>query len=265
MIITLLLPITYYGFYFSILVKFIIIKNIKNNNVIISSGLSAKYNLNKSNKIELNEKYSNLKYEFDIDDVYNTTGSLIVFIDQESFKNTFTDGYLVSYFSDNKLNISEDMIYKTITYDDLVLISNQLADSMGRVFVLFVGISVILFVLLVFLLAKIVIEKNQTQISMLKIIGYKTTDINKIYNVATGIVTIISLIISTFIAQFFIKIAWNIVLKNRMKGWLDFYVAPYLYALILVIGIVSFIIVYFIETIKISKINLADALKDDTL
>jgi putative ABC transport system permease protein len=186
-------------------------------------------------------------------------------MDIDLFENTFDEGYLASYFSDNKLNISDDLIYKTITYDDLVLVSTQLADSMGRVFFLFVSISVILFILLIFLLAKIVIEKNQTQISMLKIIGYKTKDINMIYNVATGIVTLISLVISTFIAQFFIKLAWDIVLKNKMKGWLDFYVAPYLYLEILGIGIISFLIVYLIESYKISKINLAFALKDDTL
>ncbi len=239
--------------------------NIKENKIIVSSGLSSKYRLNKNGKIILNEKYSSNTYEFDICDVYNTTGNMIIFMDSNLFKNTFEDGYLTSYFSDKALDISDEFVYKTITYDDLVLVSNQLADSMGRVFLLFVSISVILFVLLIFLLAKIVIENNQSQISMLKIIGYKTTDINKIYNVATGIVTIISLIISTFIAQFFIKLAWDIVLRNKMKGWLDFYVAPYLYLEIFGIGVISFLIVYIIESVKISKIKLADALKDDTL
>ena len=50
-----------------------------------------------------------------------------------------------------------------------------------------------------------------------------------------------------------------------MSGWLDFYVAPYLYPVILGIGVGAFIFVYLIESRKISKINLALALKDDTL
>lgn len=233
--------------------------------VVISSGLKEKYKLKKNNNITLKEKYEDSTYELSILDIYNTTGSLVIFMDYELFKETFDDNYLTSYFSDKKLDVSDELVYKTITYDDLVVISNQLASSMSKVFFLFVSISVILFVLLIFLLAKIVIEKNQNQISMLKIVGYKTSDINKIYNVATGIVTVISVIISTFIAKFFIKIAWDLVLRYKMKGWLDFYVAPYLYAEILGIGILSFLVVYLIESRKISKINLADALKDDTL
>ena len=146
-----------------------------------------------------------------------------------------------------------------------ILVSNQLTDSMGKVFFLFTAISIILFVLLIFLLAKIVIEKNQSQISMLKIIGYDTFNINKIYNISTGIITILSVVISTFIAQFFIKIAWDIVLQTQMKGWLDFYIEPYLYPLIFGIGLGSFLIVYLIESRKISKINLSVALKDDNL
>ena len=212
--------------------------------VVVSSDLKNKYGLGKGKEIKINEKYSDSKYELMIQDSYESTGTLVLFMDIELFENTFEDGYLASYLSDEKLEISDDLIYKIITYDDLVLISNQLADSMGRVFLLFVSISVILFILLIFLLAKLVIEKNQSQISMLKIIGYKTKDINMIYNVATGIVTFVSLIISTFISQFLIKIAWNIVLRNQMKGWLEFYVAPYLYIEILGIGIISFLIVY---------------------
>ncbi len=185
-------------------------------------------------------------------------------MDMDLFIENF-DSYLTSYFSDNKLDITDDYIYKTITLEDLILVSNQLSDSMGKVFILFTAISIILFVLLIFLLAKIVIEKNQSQISMLKIIGYDTFNINKIYNITTGIITILSVVISTFIAQFFIKICWDIVLKTKMKGWLDFYVAPYLYPTIFGIGILSFLVVYFIESKKISKINLAFALKDDSL
>ena len=239
--------------------------NIEKNKVVVASGLKSKYNLKINNTIKLEEKYSDDVYELNISDVYETTGTLIVFMDKEFFMDTFDSGYLTSYFSDNKLDISDEYVYKTITLDDLIVVSNQLSDSMGKVFVLFTAISVILFVLLIFLLAKIVIEKNQSQISMLKIIGYDTFNINKIYNISTGIITIISVVISTFIAQFFIKIAWDLVLRYEMKGWLDFYIAPYLYPVIFGIGILSFLVVYFIESFKISKINLSLALKDDNL
>ncbi len=239
--------------------------NINNKNkVVVSSDLKSKYGFKNGSSITLEEKYNDNKYKFSVDGVYETTGMLIIFMDSNLFLEEFDD-YLTSYFSDNKLDISDEYVYKTISLDDLIVVSNQLADSMGRVFVLFTAISIILFALLIFLLAKIVIEKNQNQISMLKIIGYKTFDINKIYNVSTGIITIISLVISTFIAQFFIKFLWNIIVREKMSGWLDFWVAPYLYPVILGIGIGAFLLVYLIESRKIAKINLALALKNDNL
>lgn len=239
--------------------------NIKDlNKVIICKDLKSKYGLSKNDVIKLEDKYLDKQYEFKIEDYYETSGSLIIFMDISLFEENFSE-YNTAYFSNNELNINKEYIYKTITLDDLVNISNQLTDSMGKVFVLFTIISIILFTLLIFLLAKIVIEKNQNQISMLKIIGYNTIDINKIYNVATGIVTLISIIISTFISQLFIKIAWDFVLRYKMKGWLDFYIAPYLYIVIFGIGVISFAIVYLFESLKISKINLADALKQDTM
>jgi len=236
---------------------------IKENKVIVASGLDSKYKL--GNSIKLKEKYSDIKYSFKISDSYKTTGSFVIFMDMDLFMDTFDSGYYTSYFSDEKLDISDEYVYKTISLDDLILISNQMSDSMGDVFLLITGISVILFILLIFLLAKIVIEKNQSQISMLKIIGYDTYNINKIYNISTGIVTMISVLLSTLISRFLLKIVWNLVLRNEMKGWLDFYIAPYLYPLILGIGAISFIAVYLIESIKVSRINLSIALKDDNL
>ena len=232
------------------------------NKIIINSDISHKFNLKNNDKLTVHKKYETKEIEFIIDNVYSNKGSLIIFMDKELFLNTF-DEYLICYFSDNKLDIGDEYIYKTITLNDLVAVSNQLSDSMGRVFFLFTAISIILFMLLIYLLAKIVIEKNQSQISMLKIIGYKTSDINKIYNITTGIIVLISLVVSTFLSEVVIRLLWNYFVGLRMKGWLDFYVAPMLYPSILGLGLLAYLVVYLIESIKISKINLADALKEE--
>ena len=76
---------------------------------------------------------------------------------------------------------------------------------------------------------------------------------------------IISLIISTFLSQFVINGLWNYFVGLKMKGWLDFYIAPHLYPTILGLGLLSYLVVYLIESRKISKINLAEALKDDNI
>ena len=52
---------------------------------------------------------------------------------------------------------------------------------MGNMMVLFQGFGVIMFVLIIYLLSKIIIEKNAQSISMAKILGYTNHEINRLY------------------------------------------------------------------------------------
>ena len=64
-------------------------------------------------------------------------------------------------------------IGSTIDVEDLTKISRQLDVSMGSMMNLMDGFSVIIFLVLIYLLSKIIIEKNAQSISMAKIWIYK--------------------------------------------------------------------------------------------
>ena len=66
----------------------------------------------------------------------------------------------------------EHYVATVITEDDLTKTSRQLKLSMGEVMNLFLVFGVIMSVLLIYLLSKIIIEKNTVSISMTKILGY---------------------------------------------------------------------------------------------
>lgn len=233
------------------------------NKVVINNSLHEKYKLNGGDAFTLKEKFGDGEYKFTVSGVTKNDGSLIVFMDVGYFKNVFSeDEYLVAYLSSEKLSVSGEYVYKVITTDDLLSVSDQLTSSMGDVFLLFTVFSVILFILLIYLLAKIVIEKNQKQISMMKILGYKTREINLAYNIPTGIIVMLSVIINTLLSQFLIRVLWDNIVRTRMRGWLSCYFAPYLFPLIMGIGFLSYVLIYFVESRRISKIGLSSALKE---
>ena len=237
----------------------------ENNKVVINSSIKNKYKIKTGQTITIDEKYSEEKYTFTVSKTYDNSGSLIIFMDTDMFLSTFDDGeYLVTYFSDVPLAESTD-IYKVISTEDLTMIADQLADSMGDLFLLFTIFSGVLFALLIYLLSKIVIEKNQKQISMMKIIGYKTSEINFAYNIPTGIMVILSVIVGTLLSHVVIKVLWEAILRIKMKGWLDFYIAPYIYPLIILIALICYGVVYFVESKKINKIELSYTLKEGNI
>lgn len=139
--------------------------------------------------------------------------------------------------------------------------ADQLDDSMGQMFIIIGGFSVMLFILVIYLLAKIVVEKNAKSISMVKILGYNDHEASKLYNTSTAIVVAISLLLSMPICNYIIKGLYFAMMQD-FNGWLTYYIAPYVLPLTVVIGGLSYIVVHFIQSKKIKKIPMSQALKD---
>ena len=237
-------------------------KNVENG-MYISDGLSEKYKINKGDTFTLKDKYSGKKYKIKVAGVINYPGSLSVFMTRDKL-NSLIDkdkNYFSGYFSNEKLSIDDKDVASVITEKDMTKTSRQLNVSMGNMFYLINVFAICLFVLLIYLLTKLIIEKNKNSISMVKILGYNNREIGKLYITATtwmvGLSIIISLILSTeIIDQIYFE------MMKDYNGWLTLYLEQKTYVEMFIIGIVCYGIVAFFQFKKIKKIPMDNALKN---
>ena len=132
---------------------------------------------------------------------------------------------------------------------------------MGTAFRLFLWFSIIMFLLMVFLLAKLVTERNAYSISMLKILGYTNWEAGSLYQTATGIVVVISLVLSGVLGIELIKGIYYLLMQS-FSGWMTFYVAPWGIPVLIGTGIVCYGLVSMILLRRVRKIPMTTALKD---
>ena len=83
-----------------------------------------------------------------------------------------------------------------IDLDALTKISRQLNVSMGSMMGLVNVFAIAIYMILIYLLSKIIIEKNAQSISMTKILGYTNGEISRLYILSTSLVVILCLLIS---------------------------------------------------------------------
>lgn len=236
----------------------------KDGEVIVSENYMEKYNLKEGDTITLSEQFDDKEYTFTIVGGYYYPAALCVFMDREQFNKEFDQDkdYFNGYFSNNKINDIDEMnIASVITMDDLTVVTDQLEDSMGMMFPIIGGFSLALYMLLMYLLAKLVVEKNSQSISMVKILGYTSKEAGMLYNIPTAIVVIVSLIICVPVSCIIMKWLFFIFM-HEMNGWLTFYVAPWIYIAMPVMGIICYAIVHVILQRKVAKIKMSQALKD---
>ena len=240
------------------------INSTSGSDVILSDGYLEKYGLSEDDKITLKEEFNSDRYDFRVKGEYYYPATLCIFMSLDRFNETFDmeDDYFSGYFSDVPLeDIDESDIATVITEKDLTVMANQLEDSMGKVFTMFLGFSVVIFLLMIYLLARLITERNTYAISMLKILGYTNREAGALYNNATLVMTVISFILSGLLGVVGIKIIYYIMMQS-FAGWLTFYVAPWGVPVLVGTGVLCYFLVNLGLMRRIRKIPMADALKD---
>ena len=231
--------------------------------VIISSAYAKKYKLKEGSTFSLKEEYKKKKYTFRIKDIYDYEAQLCVFMNIDSFNSIFGFGRneYAGYLSDQELGeIPESKVATILTKEDLATISKQLDSSMGGIFELFSIFGVVIFIIVIYLLSKVLIEKNARSIAMSKILGYSDGEISSIYNRVTMLVVVTSLILSLPIGYYIFALVFQIMIFFY-TGWLTYYMAPVVYVKTFVIGIASYYIVHLLQLRRIRKIPMGEVLK----
>lgn len=234
------------------------------NGVYISDGFAEKYSLKVNDSITLKDSYGDKTYTFKINGIYYYPASLSIFMDSKKFNETFDkdEDYFNGYFSNEEItDIDSKYIATTITKDDMIKFSRQLDVSMGNTFYMVNVFSVILYLLLMYLLSKLIIEKNSSSISMVKILGYNNYEIGRLYIIATSIVVVISVALSIPISVLVMKGLFR-VMMSEYTGWFSFYINPKVYLEIFLSGVLSYVVIAALQLFKIKKIPLDEALKN---
>lgn len=236
---------------------------LKDNEIYVSDGVLDKYRLKKGDTITLKEKYEDKEYTYKIAGSYVYPSSLAVFMDIDRFRDDFDkpDTYYSGYFTDNELDIDEKYVVTKLTQNDMTIVADQLTDSMGRMFYIWLVFAVALYMLMVYLLSKIILEKNSNAISIVKILGYKGNEIMRLYVAATAIVVFISLVISVPLSDFTIGFLWRAIM-GTYPGWLAYKAPSYVLVEMFVIGVAAYSIIGALQYKKIRKIPMDEALKN---
>lgn len=240
-------------------------ERLKDGEILISDGLSEKYKLEDGDTIKLEEEYTSDSYEIKVSGVCTYPAALAVFMNEETYREMFDveDGYFSGYFSDEKLtDIDEKLIASIITEDDLTKVSRQLDRSMGEMFYLFEAFALILFMLMVYLLTKLIIEKNTVSISMVKILGYENKEINKLYLSGTTLMMAVSVVLGIVISQVAIVGIYYAMMREALSGWLTMYIAPYIYPAIFILSMTAYGIIAVFQVRRIKRIPMDEALKN---
>jgi putative ABC transport system permease protein len=231
--------------------------------IYISSAFRDKFGFASGDKITLSEEFSNKSYEFTVSGFVDYEGGIAVFMPDDNFIRVFDkkEGSFTGYFSNEEItDIDEKYFATVIDKDDIVKVTNQLMHSMGGFMVAAQYILMVLAAALIFLLTKIIIERNEHSISMVKILGFKNTEISSLYMIPTAFIVVLFTLLG-FVAGYIILIYVFKAFMLQMDGWFTYYMTTKSMVMSVVFMLVGYAVVSVFDFIRIKKIPMDKALK----
>ena len=233
--------------------------------VYISSAYADKFRIRPGDTITLKEKYEKDEYSFTVDGIYDYTAGLCIFMSRDKLNETFDleDDYYSGYFSDTPItDVRKKYIGSVVDLDALTKISRQLDVSMGSMMEMVNGFAIMIYMVLIYLLSKIIIEKNAQSISMVKILGYTNWEISRLYILSTTIVVVICLLVSFPAERAVMEVLFREMMLSSISGWITMWVDPMIYVQMFGAGMVTYAVVALLEFCKIKKVPMDEALKN---
>ncbi len=230
----------------------------------ITESFSQKYDLQVGDSVTLEEKYENKSYTFTVAGIYAGYQSIAVFFSNENYRKVFDldDEAFTGYFSNEVLtDLDDDMIATVITERDITKMCDQLDHSMGSYMNYFQILCILLSAVMIYLLTKLIIEKNENAISMTKILGYENREIASLYLLSTTIVVVIADAISVVLGTIVMNIVWKAILFEY-SGWFAFVIEPVGYLKMFGFVLIGYLIVLFFDFRRIKKVPMDQALKN---
>lgn len=240
------------------------LESLEKNEVYISNSYADKYGIAIGDTIKLEEKYTDDTYNFKVCGIYDKCQSIAVFMPIDQYREVFDldDDAFSGFFSDSKLtDIDSNMIASTITKRDITKMCDQLDLSMGSYMQYFQVLCILLSMAMIYLLTKLIIEKNENAISMTKILGYENREIASLYLLSTTIVMIVIDVLTVAVGVWVMNFAWKEILMTY-SGWFSFHMETISYVKMFAFVLIGYVMVMLLDFQRIKKIPMDQALKN---
>ena len=132
---------------------------------------------------------------------------------------------------------------------------------MWDMILILIGVSVIIFVSVMYLLMKLEIDRSSFSVSLLKALGYPEKTVNSFYIGSSFYVTLASIIIGMPICRVIIKYIYPYCVSN-VNGGFPAVITPIQYAIIIAIVLASYFATRLMLVRYLSKIKLTEILKN---
>lgn len=231
--------------------------------VVISSAMAQKFGLGEGEVFTVYDEEEKTHYAFMIKSIAEYSTSLYIFMDIDMMRDMFgeSEDYYNMVFSDKELDIETGRIYGVTTKTDIEKAADVFIAQMQGMIDMMTIFSVIIFAMVMYLMMKVMIERSAFNISMVKVFGYRTKEIKKLYLNGNFYVIAVGALVCIPLAKKVMDMIYPAMVAN-VGCAMDIEFSAGMYGVIYAGVIAVYLVINQLLVGRLNKVNLAEVLKN---
>ena len=232
--------------------------------LVVSSAVANKYALKVGDVFTLTDDKGERLYAFRVYKIFDYSASLMVFMDIDRCRDMFgeDDDYFNVVFSDHKLDIENGRLYSVVSKEEIARSSGIYVEMMGPMVTTMTVASSVIFLVVMYLMVKMMIDRSSFNISLVKIFGFRNKEVRKMYLDGNFYIVAIGALISIPLCKMIMDYIYPRYLVSNVGVGINPTYPPYLYLAIFLVIIVLYLAINLVLTGRIRKIVPAEVLKN---
>ena len=151
--------------------------------VVLGSSFARKYGLKTGDEFTVTDGDNDRLYGFKVAGVTEYCPSHMIFMDIDALRDLYglPDDYFNVVFSDKELNIPGGRLYSVTSRADIQRSAGVFSDLMRPMVIVMSAASALIFLVVMYLMMKMMLDRSAFHISMVRIFGFRPKEVKKMY------------------------------------------------------------------------------------
>lgn len=235
----------------------------RKNEIVISSAAAQKFGVKVGEKLVLSDEVNERDYAFTVKDIVPFTSGVYVFLDRDAMQELFgqEDDYYNVVFADHALDIDTGRLYSTVSRENVEESSQIFTNMMGPMVIMLLVLSALIFMIVMYLMMKVMIDRSAFSISLMKVFGYRKGEIRRLYLDGNFYVILLGMVICVPVAKWSMDLVFPYCIANVAIG-MDLQFSPLLYGMICGGILICYLVIDFLLAGRLNKLVPAEVLKN---
>jgi len=228
----------------------------------VTSILARLQNIQTGDKVTLCNPLNLEEFEITVSGIVDNDMQSAVFSNRENVAEILgiDESFSNVLMSDKVLDIPDSKVIQTIKKSDAKEQFQNMSNQMDVMIYFLIGIGAIICVASIYVAVNMLVSENRTNISMLKVLGYRDKQINRIVLNVNHVLVPIGFLCS--IPLVFASVNWFMAFLAEFMGALPkAYIAPQSFVYTAILTCVSYFGSLFLLRRKVSKVDMVESLK----